>query len=463
MMTAQKAENALTQYLELYEAEAAEISSRSCPVLDKLRKPALERLQAAVLPHRGTPGYEKTDINAMFAPDYGVNTRRMVWDVDLAASFRCDVPNVSTLLGVVANDVFRPTATLEKNLPQGVTVCSLDAAARRHPELVGRYLDSIASEPRFRHTVATDLNTLLLQDGVFIHVAAGVKPERPVQIVNILNATVPLMAVRRMLVVVEDNAAADILLCDHTARPGTEYLINQVTEVYLGKGSSVNLYDVQEADASTSRLAENYIYMPAEGASAAFHSYGLCCGNSRSNIQVVMTAPHCRTDLGGMVICTDEEKADIASRVTHAAPHCDSDQMFKYVVDDAARGAFEGAIVVEHGAHHTRAYQNNRNLLASEKARMHTRPQLEIYCDDVSCSHGAATGQLDARALFYMQTRGIPQEQARTMLMQAFMMDVVDKISLDGLNSRMRHLVERRLSGNSATCAGCNPENLNCK
>ncbi|MDE7427520.1 MAG: Fe-S cluster assembly protein SufD [Muribaculaceae bacterium] len=462
-MAAQKEDNALTQYLQLYDTEAAEISARSCPVLEKLRKPALKRLRTAALPHKGTPGYEKTDINAMFAPDYGVNTRRMAWDVDLAASFRCDVPNVSTLLAVVANDIFRPTATLENNLPQGVTVCSLDTAARKYPELVGRYLDSIAAEPRFRHTVATDLNNLLMQDGVFIHVAPGVRPERPIQIVNILNATVPLMAVRRVLVVVEDNAAADILLCDHTARPGTDYLINQVTEVYLGRGASANLYDIQEADAGTSRLAENYIYMPHEGASVAFHSFGLRCGNSRSNIQVVMTAPHCTTDLGGMVICTDEERTDIASRVTHAAPHCDSDQMFKYVVDDDARGAFEGAIVVEHGAHHTRAYQNNRNLLASEKARMHTRPQLEIYCDDVSCSHGAATGQLDARALFYMRSRGIPESQARTMLIQAFMMDVVDKISLDGLNSRMRHLVERRLSGESATCAGCNTENLNCK
>jgi Fe-S cluster assembly protein SufD len=125
------------------------------------------------------------------------------------------------------------------------------------------------------------------------------------------------------------------------------------------------------------------------------------------------------------------------------------------VLDEESTGAFEGAIYVADGAQYTEAYQSNRNLLASKQARMHTKPQLEIYNDDVKCSHGATTGQLDADALFYMRSRGIPEQEARMMLMQAFMVDVIDMVKMDGLRDRLRHLVEKRFYGQQAKCADC--------
>lgn len=142
--------------------------------------------------------------------------------------------------------------------------------------------------------------------------------------------------------------------------------------------------------------------------------------------------------------------------MVHNAPHCHSDQLFKYVADGDARCSFEGLIRVQEGAHHTEAYQSNRNILSGADARMHTRPHLEIYCDDVKCSHGAATGQLDSEALFYMRTRGIPEAEARTMLMQAFMADVIETIALVPLRDRIRHLSEMRLGGTAAgDCTEC--------
>ncbi|MDE6396570.1 MAG: SufD family Fe-S cluster assembly protein, partial [Muribaculaceae bacterium] len=159
----------------------------------------------------------------------------------------------------------------------------------------------------------------------------------------------------------------------------------------------------------------------------------------------------------GMVIEDGDQIIDNSATVLHNVPECTSNQTFKYIVSDRGRGAFEGLIKVAHGAHKTEAYQNDRNLLASPTARMHSRPQLEIYCDDVKCSHGAATGQLDAQALFYMRSRGIDEPEARSMLMKAFMADVIDSIRLEPLRDRLRHLADMRLSGDGdARCEGCN-------
>ena len=147
--------------------------------------------------------------------------------------------------------------------------------------------------------------------------------------------------------------------------------------------------------------------------------------------------------------------ADNSSNVNHRAAHCRSSQLFKYVLDDQSTGAFEGSILVSPEAPYTEAYQSNRNMLASQQARMHTKPQLEIYNDEVKCSHGATTGQLDASALFYMRSRGISEKEARLMLMQAFMADVIETVRMEGLRDRLRHLVEKRFYGQQTLCADC--------
>ena len=159
--------------------------------------------------------------------------------------------------------------------------------------------------------------------------------------------------------------------------------------------------------------------------------------------------------LAGMAIGSGNQHADNSSNVNHRAAHCRSSQLFKYVLDDQSTGAFEGSILVSPEAPYTEAYQSNRNMLASQQARMHTKPQLEIYNDEVKCSHGATTGQLDASALFYMRSRGISEKEARLMLMQAFMADVIETVRMEGLRDRLRHLVEKRFYGQQTLCADC--------
>lgn len=443
--------SALDQYISLFEHNRDAICDGSPKTFNDLRPEALSTLKRlGRLPAKRDEGYSQLSLEDMFAPDYGVNIGRVEFPVDVALSFKCDVPNVSTLLGVVVNDQFRPTATLLKNCPEGVTVESLAKMAQKEPDFVKKYLGRMSKN----RDAAAALNTLLMQDGVLVRVRAGVKLDKAIQIVNIFNAATSLMSVRRMLVVVEENASARLLVCDHSQSADHQYLSSQVVEVFLADNASLDYCDIEESSEQTSRMSQVYASQ-SSGSRLSINGTSLTVGRTRNEYLIDINGRGCSTDLAAMAIADGEQIVDNSSRINHNAPGSNSSQLFKYLLDGKSHGAFEGLIYVAPDAVHTEAYQSDRNMLASTDARMHTAPQLEIYCDDVKCSHGAATGQLDKNALFYMQTRGVPESEARMMLMQAFMTDVIDRVAIDGLRDRLRHLVERRLSGEHAACGDC--------
>ncbi len=443
-------DNALNQYINLYKENTKLINDNSAPVLNALRPDALQSLDGAHLPTRHTEGFEKTSIEDMFAPDYGVNISRVNIPVDVTDTFRCDVPNLSTLLGFVINDSFHPASKLESKLPEGVIFTSLRKAAAEYPELVGRYYGSVA--PLGDTSVA--LNTLLAQDGVFIYVPRNIRMERPLQLVNIFSAPVPMMAFRRGLIVLEEGAELQLLVCDHTQQSDNDFLASQVVEVIAGERARFETCTIEESSERTSRYSKMFIRQHAHS-QVICNATTLTCGNTRNEFTIDLLGERCETHLAGMAIGSGKMHIDNDSAINHRAPHCHSNQLFKYVLDEESTGAFEGSILVTPQAQYTEAYQSNRNILASTSARMHCKPQLEIYNDEVKCSHGATTGQLDNDALFYMRTRGIPESEARTMLMQAFMIDVIETVRIPGLQERLRHLVERRFSGTLGDCSAC--------
>lgn len=442
--------NSLNQYIELFEQYRSRIDAASAPAINSRRDEALEILRAASLPTRGAEGYVVVAPDEMFAPDYGVNIDRLEASADVAHAFRCDVPNLSTLLGVVVNDSFHPTSTLDARLPQGVTFCSLRQLALDEPDFVRRHYLSAA--PVSNPTVA--LNALLLQDGVVIRVARGVKVEKPLQLVNIFNAAMPLMAVRHLIIVAEEDAEVAVLACDHTQTTGISFLSSDVVEVIVGPRARVDFYDVESSTDRTSRAHSLWVSQQEQ---STFNSgiFTLRCGVTRNEVNIDILQPRCSTFVGGLAIASSTQHFEYNWQVNHSAPRCHSLQLFKTVLDDQSRGAFEGRILVEQGAAFTEAYQSNRNMLASPEARVHTEPQLEIYCDEVKCSHGATTGQINEDQLFYMRTRGIPEAEARTMLMQAFMSDVIDAVKLESLRDRLHHLVEQRFVGSGSACGDC--------
>ena len=441
--------NALKQYIDLYDECRTLIEQQSPALLNTLREHAREKLETARLPRKGCEDYEATDLEAVFAHDYGVNINRLPFDADPGETFHCDVPNMSTCLYYSSNDAFHSSATAERNIGE-VVVEPFSMAAVDHPELMNAHYGRLAS----LDNPTTALNSLLVQDGLLIYVPDGVAAERPIQLVNIFNAALDMMVQRRLLIVVGKNASVKILACDHTQSPDYNYLNNQVIEIVAMQGSTIDFYDMEESTPKTHRVSSIYVDQH-EGSNVLIDGITLVNGFTRNNYHVEVNGEHAETQLLGMTIASGEQHVDSHTFISHNAPRCHSNEMFKYVLNDNAVGAFAGKILVKSNCPRVEAYQGNRNLCGSPTAKMYTKPQLEIYTDDVMCSHGSAVGQLDEEALFYMRTRGIGIDEARRLLMQAFVADVIDGVRLDALKDRLHYLVEKRFAGTLSNCAGC--------
>lgn len=442
--------SAIDQYIDLYRTYGDAFCTHSAGALNSARPAALAALEKAAFPKKGEEDYEVTDVESIFAPDYGVNINRIDLGANPADAFRCDVPNLSTCLYFLFNDAFHPGKNSGNALPEGVIIESLCEAAKKHAGLVERYYGKAAGTA----DAQTALNTLLAQDGIFIYVPKGVVVEKPIQLVNILNSATPLMANRRMLVVIEADAQARLLVCDHTQNKGTGYLVSQVVEIFAGERAVFDYYDIEDSSSDTHRISSVYIRQEAES-NLMVDGITLQNGFTRNNFIADLAGERTELHLLGMAMANGKRHIDNHTVVTHKAKGGHTDELFKYVLDDQAIGSFSGLIKVCPGAEKTEAYQSNKNICASPEARMYTKPQLLINCDDVRCNHGSSIGQIDQEALFYMRSRGIPEHDARLMLMQAFMNDVIAGIRMDALKDRLRLLVENRFLGIRSSCNDC--------
>lgn len=441
--------NSLQQYIDLYNANRDAIERNAPDAMNALRPEALSVLQNGMLPRRGDENYEVTDINRLFAPDYGVNINRVNLSADPAEAFRCDVPNMSTWMFFFYNDIFHASRK-SPSLPDSVIVEPFSVAAKNHPELLAKYLGTVAP----KQNVQVALNTLLAQEGLLVYVPNGTVLERPLQLVNIMNAGGNIMAVRRLLIVVGEQAQATMLVCDHTQNQQHSFLSSQVVEIVAEKGAQFDYYDIEESTVNTTRCNQHFVRQ-AQDSNVLLNAITLTNGVTRNDFVVSVDGEGAETHLYGMAIEDGTQQIDNFTHIAHNAPHCSSNELFKYVLDGNAVGAFTGRIMVAEGSSKVEAYQANRNIVATDTAKIYTKPQLEIYCDDVKCSHGTAIGQLDQDAIFYMQQRGIPVDQARTLLMQAFMSDVIDKVRMPSLKNRLQHLVEKRFCGQLSQCSDC--------
>jgi Fe-S cluster assembly protein SufD len=446
-------DNALRQYIELYRGHGDEIDAHSAPVLNALRGEACATLSRLTLPAEGSENYEVTDLRSILGHDYGLNIRRVQLGVDPAESFRCGVPRMSTALFMLVNDRFSRTPESLQGLPEGVEVESLAEMARRQPELVADYYGRLASI----ENPLVALSTLLAQDGLWIRIPRGVKLEKTLQLVNILGGVSNLMTVRRIVIVVEEHAEGRLLVCDHTAAGVNDMLALQTIEIFAAPHSRFEVYDLEESSESTRRLSTLWLRQERDS-HVVVNGMTIYNGITRNEYHTTFADRDSTLNLCGMGIADRTRRIDTYSRVNHAEGYCHTDELFKYSVDDEARCGFTGLVVVAPGAEKTEAYQTNRNLISSDEARMHSKPQLEIYNDDVKCSHGSAIGRLDEMQLFYMRTRGLDEATARLLLKQAFMADVIERVAVPGLKERLTHMVERRFAGESAGCHDCTSE-----
>ena len=440
------------QYIDLYCENRELIDAHSAPAMNALREDALAAFQTLGFPSRKMERYKYTDVATVFAPDYGVNLKRFGFPVNPYDVFRCGVPNLSTSLYFMVNDQFADKASTRPHLPDGVVIDSLCKVAKEQPELVNKYYGTLA---RARKDSINALNTMLAQDGLLIYVPKGVVVERTIQVVNILRAEMDLMVNRRVLIVLEEGAQAKILFCDHSM-DGHEFLTTQVSEVYVGENAHLELYELEETHTRNKRFANMYVD-EKRNASATIDSITLNNGLTRNRTDVSLSGEYAEVNMYGCVVADGEQHVDNNTLIDHQAANCQSTELYKYVLDDKAVGAFAGRVLVRERAQKTVSQETNANLCATKTARMFSQPMLEIYADDVKCSHGSTVGQINDAALFYMRQRGIPEEEARLLLKFAFVGEVLDSIKLDALRDRLHFLVEQRFRGELGKCSGCGP------
>lgn len=442
-------EKALEQYVNLFREHEKLIREKSAHGFNLLRHKALESLEAYGLPPKGSENYEVTDLGEMIAPDFGLNIMRIPLDVNPAEGFKCGIPHLSTSLFFMLDDLWAESKGARANLPEGVEIGPLSSYLHEDGEALRWY-----GKAADMANPLVALNSLLAQEGIFIKVKKGVRVEKPLQIVNLLENTMPLMAVRRLVIVLEEDSSLSIVTCDHTSSPSQDLAALSVAEIFAGPRSRLDIYDMEESTAHTRRLSALYLKQE-EGSDVQIENFTLHNGQTRNEYHCDFDGTDAILRLYGIGIEGGSRVLDNYSRINHNVERCRSEELFKYIVDDEAKGAFEGCIYVAPGAMKTEAYQSNRNLVGSENARMFSKPWLEIYNDDVKCSHGSATGQLDAMQLFYLRSRGLDEAEATRILKQAFVADVVEGVRLPLLKDRLRNIVDRRFAGDDLTCGEC--------
>ena len=438
------------QYIDLFSQCEAMICRHSTEVMNAPRAQAFSDFERLGFPTTKEEKYKYTDAAKLFAPDYGLNLNRLDIPVNPYEVFKCDVPNMSTALYFVVNDAFYGKALPKTPLPEGVLLGSLKELAIQYPDLVKKYYGKLADTSK---DGITAFNTTFAQDGFMLYVPKGVVVDKPIQLVNILRADVNFMVNRRLLVVLEDGAQARMLVCDH-AMDDVNFLSTQVVEVFVGDNAVFDFYELEETHNSTVRFSNMYVTQEANS-NVLLNGMTLHNGTTRNTTEVTLNGRGAEINLCGIAIADKNEHVDNHTFIDHKVSDCTSNELFKYVLDDQSVGAFAGKVLVRPGAQHTSSQQTNRNICATREARMYTQPQLEIYADDVKCSHGATVGQLDEKALFYMQQRGISYKEARLLLMFAFVNEVIDTIRMEALKDRLHLLVEKRFRGELNKCQGC--------
>jgi Fe-S cluster assembly protein SufD len=437
-------------YLELYRNNAAEISANSSQLLNDKRLEALTKLELSGIPVRGSEEYMYADIESVFRQDMEKNFGKSKISINVREIFHCDVPDLDTNLLLLVNGRFYNNGSMVREMPDGVLAGSLAYASVHYPELVGKHYCSYSGGSS---DGLVSLNTAFAQDGIFIYVPAGVRVEKPIQVVNIMISETNLMAQHRNLFIAEEGAEARIVVCDHTLS-AHRFLTNSVTEIFTGTGARINLTRIQNEHNGASQVTHTFGYQEARS-SLSSSIISLHGGFIRNNVFIKLNGEYAENHTGGLYLSDKGQYIDNFVHIDHASPNCFSNQLFKGVLDDFATGSFNGRILVRQDAQKTNAYQSNNNILLTDDAKMHSRPQLEIYADDVKCSHGSTMGRLDEDALFYLRSRGIEYREARLLLMFAFAHEVIQGIKIGALQERIDHLVEKRLRGELSRCNNC--------
>ncbi|MCF8303379.1 MAG: Fe-S cluster assembly protein SufD [Bacteroidales bacterium] len=436
--------------ISLFEDKKDQIFKNDIKPVSALRNEAFEAFTKMGFPHTKMEKWRSTSLEETLAKDYNFRIEGAPRQTNVEKIFECEIPDFDTYMVAQLNGWYVYRKAPLRTLPNGTIVGSLAQAMQEYPELISKHYGKYAD---YNENGLTALNTAFAQDGIFIYVPDGVEVEKPLQMVNIIDSDENLFIQSRNLVIMGKNSKLTLLQCDDSVHHRYTFL-NALTEVYVDENSTLDHYKLQNKDDSSTLINNVYLHQEANS-NVTTNAITLNGGLIRNDTHVTLNGRNCTANVYGLYLVDREQHVDNHVFIDHATPDSYSNEQFKGILDDSSSAVFNGHILVRKDSQHTNAYQNNKNILLTDKATVDTQPFLEIYADDVKCSHGATVGQLDQQAMFYIRSRGISKENARMLLMYAFTAEVVNKISIENLRERIDDMVKKRLRGELSICDQC--------
>jgi len=426
--------NNLESITEVFESEFQNLIGSDH--IKAIRKKAFSQFQNLGFPSKSNEEYKYSGTEKLFKEDlHWVNSNQQNQSINFEAYRKNNAE---------ANHVFLVNGKLNsdesdlKKLQEGFIVCDLKHAAAKHPELFEKYFGSNVSN--FNDAFA-QLNLAMANQGLFIYVAQNTKISKPIQINNIVSTSTYSILQTHHIIVAENFAEMSIVETYNSLNDTEAYFLNTLAEVSIGENAAVNYYKLQNEHELAVQINTTQV---VQNQHSHFDTNTVTLGGKwlRNNLNIILNGIQCESHLNGLQILKKQQHVDNHSLVDHQMPHCQSSQLYKGILKDKSTGVFNGKIFVRKDAQKTNAYQSSKNMLLSNDATMNTKPQLEIYADDVKCSHGSSTGQIDENALFYLQSRGLSPDSAKALLMYAFAVDVIHTIKIESYKNYLNSLIE---------------------
>lgn len=410
--------------------------------LHDIRTQAIKTFEQKGFPSKKEEAWKYTSLNSVLKNDFSVFPKQdnEISYTDVKKYF---IHEIDTYKVVFIDGVF--SSFMSSTTHDGLDVCLMSSALTKpkYKEIIDTYFNKIAKTD----DSLTSLNTAFANEGAYVNIPKSKVVDKPIEIMYLSTGNeAALMVQPRNLIVVGENAQVQIIE-RHQSLNGNPVLTNSVTEIFVQERAILDYYKIQN-DVLTANLIDN-TYIAQKGQSnASVHTFSFGGNITRNNLNFYHQGEHIESTLKGITIIGEKQLVDHYTLVQHAQPNCESHQNYKGIFNDSSTGVFNGKIYVEKEAQKTDAFQQNNNILLSDKATLNAKPQLEIFADDVKCSHGCTIGQLDERAMFYMQSRGIPQKEAKALLMYAFSNEVIESIRIPELKSRITKIIATKLGVN---------------
>ena len=324
---------------------------------------------------------------------------------------------------------------------EGMDICILSAALSqsKYELLIENYFNKIANDDGI-----TSLNTAFSSEGAFIHIPKNKFVDKPIQIIHFSTGNESsLMFQPRNLIIVDENSQVQIIE-RHQSLSENKVFTNSVSEIYADKKSIIDYYKIQNDNLQASLIDNTYVDQQ-RNSSFTMHTFSFGNELVRNNLNISQNDQFIETTIKGVTIIGDKQHVDHNTLINHNKPNCNSHQDYKGIYDDKSTGVFNGQVMVKKVAQKTNAFQSNNNVLLSDQATINAKPQLEIYADDVKCSHGCTVGQLDKNALFYLKSRGIPEKEATALLMYGFANNILESVKIPEIKTRINHIIANKL------------------